>query len=99
MTAAKNSSADAPGCVWQARLQRLESGHYTGASGSRSARKTCPLVDDTMEPSGCAVSGAGLRMKSAADQVGHMQAALFVDCRGIIQVSPAGVVCCKDSRM
>ena len=80
MTAGKNRYADALGCVWQARLQRLESGQYTGAPGSRSARKTCPLVDDTMEPSSCAVSGAASRMKSAADQVGHMQDVFFVDC-------------------
>ncbi|CAL5221311.1 g3481 [Coccomyxa viridis] len=53
---------------WEARLQRLESGQYTGASGCRSARKTCSLMEDGLEPSACAMSGEGARMKDGAQQ-------------------------------
>ena len=55
----------------QARLQRLESGQYTGASGCRSARKTCSLMDESLEPSACAMSAGGARMKAGTQQARH----------------------------
>ena len=55
----------------QARLQRLETGQYTGASGSRSARKTCSLVDESLEPSMYSMSTEGSRVKRSPDRVRH----------------------------
>ena len=55
-------------CSAQARLQRLEAGQYTDASASRSSKKTCSLVHDSMEPSVCAMSASGSRLKCSPEQ-------------------------------
>ena len=55
-------------CLAQARLQRLEAGQYTDASASRSSKKTCSLVHDSMEPSVCAMSASGSRLKCSPEQ-------------------------------
>ena len=65
-----NASCSAEACMvhGQARLQRLEAGQYTGASGCRASQKTCSLMDESLEPSVCTVSAEGARLKDGTEQ-------------------------------